>query len=354
MIGKLASAMGRRGILRGALGLGAAVGIAGAGQVSRGPHMPQPMPPSLGGLGLMQQGGLATQASPDWLRAMEREAEAVSEAEMNRPRVDTLDLDLAALRGPSPAWKLLQQKARDKARREAARTIWQRVEDAATRWRRSIGRWPSCRPRRRRMARKRKPGDRYPGGQLKHQRVDPTPEMALKRMKELGRMDVSLDHPIDVMHAKGLLSRSAEDPAEAERRRDAGRAFANLAFHVFGQPFATIDSRSRRMVAPSINQDDADDIAAKEARARQTDTRTPEERAEAVRRRFDAMLALVGRGTIREWVLRKVAVFCVPLQQLARSPSKREQLRLHLLDALDAIGDESAVRRTVDGMRRAA
>ena len=56
MIGKLAGAMGRRGILRGALGLGAAVGIAGAGQVSRGPHMPQPMPPSLGGLGLMQQG----------------------------------------------------------------------------------------------------------------------------------------------------------------------------------------------------------------------------------------------------------------------------------------------------------
>ena len=202
------------------------------------------------------------------------------------------------------------------------------------------------------MARKRKAGDRYPGGQLKEQRVEPTPEMVLKRMKELGRMDVSLDHPIDILHAKGLLSRPSEDdPAEAERRRDAGRAFANLAFHVFGQPFATIDSRSRRMVAPSINQDDADDIAAKEARARQTDTRTPEERAEDVRARYDAMMRLVGPGSIREWVLRQVAVFCEPIAHLARNPSKREQLRLHLLDALDLIADEREVRRAVDDVR---
>lgn len=201
------------------------------------------------------------------------------------------------------------------------------------------------------MARKRKPGDRYPGGQLKQQRVDPTPEMTLKRMKELGRMDVSLDHPIDVLHAKGMLARGSEDPAEAERRRDAGRAFANLAFHVFGQPFATIDARSRRMVAPSINQDDADDIAAKEARARQTDLRTPEERAEDVRARYDAMVRLVGPGSIREWVLRKVAVFCEPIHVLARNPSKREQLRLHLLDALDLIADEREVRRAVDDVR---
>lgn len=71
---------------------------------------------------------------------MEREAEAVSEAEMNRPRVDTLDLDLAALRGPSPAWKLLQQKSRDRMRREAAKTIWQRVGEARERWYRSLTR----------------------------------------------------------------------------------------------------------------------------------------------------------------------------------------------------------------------
>jgi len=199
------------------------------------------------------------------------------------------------------------------------------------------------------MARKRKPGDRYPGGQLRPERMEPTPEMIVKRMKETGRVDVSLDHPIDVMFSKGLLSRMGEDPAEAERRRDAGRAFANLAFHVWGQPFASIDSRSRRMVAPTTNPDDAD--AMLEARARQTDIRTPEERAEAVRLRLDAMLSLVIAGSIREWVLRQVAVYCRPLNDLAVGASKRERYRLHLLDALDMIADERAVRRAEDGVR---
>ena len=199
------------------------------------------------------------------------------------------------------------------------------------------------------MARKRKPGDRYPGGQLRPERVEPTPEMIVKRMKETGRVDVSLDHPIDVMFSKGLLSRMGEDPAEAERRRDAGRAFANLAFHVWGQPFASIDSRSRRMVAPTTNPDDAD--AMLEARARQTDIRSPEERAEAVRLRLDAMLSLVIAGSIREWVLRQVAVYCRPLSDLAVGASKRERYRLHLLDALDMIADERAVRRAEDGVR---
>ena len=199
------------------------------------------------------------------------------------------------------------------------------------------------------MARKRKPGDRYPGGQLRPERVEPTPEMIVKRMKETGRLDVSLDHPIDVMFSNGLLSRMGEDPAEAERRRDAGRAFANLAFHVWGQPFASIDSRSRRMVAPTTNPDDAD--AMLEARARQTDIRTPEERAEAVRLRLDAMLSLIVAGSIREWVLRQVAVYCRPLNDLAVGASKRERYRLHLLDALDMIADERAVRRAEDGVR---
>ena len=199
------------------------------------------------------------------------------------------------------------------------------------------------------MARKRKPGDRYPGGQLRPERMEPTPEMIVKRMKETGRVDVSLDHPIDVMFSKGLLSRMGEDHAEAERRRDAGRAFANLAFHVWGQPFASIDSRSRRMVAPTTNPDDAD--AMLEARARQTDIRTPEERAEAVRLRLDAMLSLVIAGSIREWVLRQVAVYCRPLSDLAVGASKRERYRLHLLDALDMIADERAVRRAEDGVR---
>lgn len=199
------------------------------------------------------------------------------------------------------------------------------------------------------MARKRKPGDRYPSGQLRPERVEPTPEMIVKRMKETGRVDVSLDHPIDVMFSKGRLSRMGEDPAEAERRRDAGRAFANLAFHVWGQPFASIDSRSRRMVAPTTNPDDAD--AMLEARARQTDIRTPEERAEAVRLRLDAMLSLIVAGSIREWVLRQVAVYCRPLSDLAVGVSRRERYRLHLLDALDMIADERAVRRAEDGVR---
>jgi hypothetical protein len=88
-----------------------------------------------------------------------------------------------------------------------------------------------------------------------------------------------------------------------------------------------------------------------EARARQTDIRTPEERAEAVRLRLDAMLSLIVAGSIREWVLRQVAVYCRPLNDLAVGASKRERYRLHLLDALDMIADERAVRRAEDGVR---
>lgn len=192
---------------------------------------------------------------------------------------------------------------------------------------------------------------RYPGGELKPERMEPTKEM-LKRRKELtGYESVGIDHPLDILHAKGLLSRADEDRQEADRRRDAGAAFANLAHHVWGQPFASIDARTRRMVKPSINTDDADAMAEKEARARQTDLRSPEERAEAVRLRFEAMLSLIRRGSIREYVLKQVAVYCTPINQLARNPSKREQLRRHLLDALDLIADERAVRRAQDGVR---
>jgi len=138
MIGKLAGAMGRRGILRGAVGLGAAAGIGGnvshgAGLLGVG-KLPAALPP------VYQGPATPLPDRPDWLKAIQREADEAQEREMTRPRVDTLDLDLAALRGPSPAWKLIQQRGRDAARREAARTIWQRVEDAATLWRRSIGR----------------------------------------------------------------------------------------------------------------------------------------------------------------------------------------------------------------------
>jgi hypothetical protein len=142
MIGKLTGAMGRRGILRGAVGLGAAVGLGGAGQVTTGAPITGLMPPRVDYQGGLKQAvGVPPAVSdrPDWLKALDSEAEAMAEREGMRPRVDTLDLDLAALRGPSPAWKLTQQKARDKVRREASKTLWQRIDDATTRWRRSIG-----------------------------------------------------------------------------------------------------------------------------------------------------------------------------------------------------------------------
>jgi hypothetical protein len=133
MIGKLATGMARRGILKGALGLGAAAGI--GGNVSHGTGLLGPL--TLPASALPPATPLPDR--PDWLRAMQREVDEAQEREMVRPRVDSLDLDLAALRGPSPAWKLTQQKARDKVRREASKTLWQRIDDATTRWRRSIG-----------------------------------------------------------------------------------------------------------------------------------------------------------------------------------------------------------------------
>lgn len=141
MIGKLTGAMGRRGILRGAMGLGAAVGLGGAGQVTTGAQPMGLMPPSVGYQSGLQAAGMsAPPPRPDWLKALDSEAEAMAEREGMRPRVDTLDLDLAALRGPSPAWKLIQQKARDRDRREAMKSLWQRAREGSERWFRSLAR----------------------------------------------------------------------------------------------------------------------------------------------------------------------------------------------------------------------
>lgn len=139
MIGKLTGAMGRRGILRGAVGLGAAVGLRGAGQVTTGDAALGLMRPSVGYQGLQQAVGVPPDR-PDWLKALDTEAEAMAEREGMRPRVDTLDLDLAALRGPSPAWKLIRQRARDQARREAMKSLWQRAREGSERWFRSLAR----------------------------------------------------------------------------------------------------------------------------------------------------------------------------------------------------------------------
>ena len=141
MIEKLAGAMGRRGILRGAMGLGAAVGLRGSGQVTTGAPALGAMPPSVGHSGGLQPVRMSTPPPrPDWLKALDSEAEAMAEREAMRLRVDTLDLDLAALRGPSPAWKLIRQRARDQARREAMKSLWQRAREGSERFFRSLAR----------------------------------------------------------------------------------------------------------------------------------------------------------------------------------------------------------------------
>lgn len=135
MIGKLATGMARRGILKGALGLGAAVGLGGkVGNAAT-------LPPQALSAGVSSHGGWVIpthEEEPEWLKAMGRETSDLDEAEMLRPRVDTLDIDLAVMRGPSPAWKLNVQRARDKARRDASRKMWDRLREARDKWVRSI------------------------------------------------------------------------------------------------------------------------------------------------------------------------------------------------------------------------
>ena len=146
MIGKLAGALGRRGVIKGALGLGAAVGL-GAG-VAKPP--PMVVGAALGSGGFSDARGIRwlpmDQAStggndpPRWVEDLRRVAEAANEAERYRSKIDGLDVDLAMLRGPTPAWKLATQRARDKARSDASRTLWQRFNDAQSEWYRSLTR----------------------------------------------------------------------------------------------------------------------------------------------------------------------------------------------------------------------
>lgn len=200
--------------------------------------------------------------------------------------------------------------------------------------------------------------DRYPSGDLRsssgrrasERRVGPTPELAAKRMEAVARMDISIDHPLEVMFARGQLKRyHDEDGTIAQQRRDAGAAFANLAWHVWGQPFSGIDLRSKRLVPPSAGVEDAEALL--ERRARQTDLRTPEERAEDVRLRYEAMARIANRIGVRGWVLRKVAQELVPIEALAVGQSKRRRLRSLLLDALDLIGDWREVKRVEEAVR---
>ena len=197
------------------------------------------------------------------------------------------------------------------------------------------------------MSRPRKPGPREPNGRVQRgdQKVRPTVEMQAKR-KAIG-MDVSLDHPLDVLYADGQLRRHYdEDSARAMERRDAGAAFARLAWQVWGQPFAGIDERSRRLVAPSLDGDDADT-----RRARQTDLRSPEERAEDVRAKCEAMMLAVDRNVLRGRVLRHVAIQCRTIEEWSPDRRMRKRLLRLLLDALDLLADQREMKRMEDAVR---
>lgn len=208
-------------------------------------------------------------------------------------------------------------------------------------------------------------GERFPSGKLKprgkgssDRAIAPTPEF-LARRKGCGISETStdagtsMDYPLDVMEARSdLLRRDAkgdmEDRGIGKQRRDAGAYFARLAWHTFGHPFASIDQRTKRLIPPSTETGpDGPDPR----RAALSDFRDPLERAEDVRCRYEAMRSLLQPGSVKEWVVRQVAVYCRPINTLARAASKREQYRLHLIDALDSLGDMRAVMRAEKAVR---
>lgn len=135
VIGTAIRAMGRRGILKGAVGLGAAIGI-GAPRSSAGAALNLPRG-YVGGdpnIRSAAEGGRA----PEWLKKMGREADEASEKFYSRTTFDGLDLDLAMLRSPSPGYKLSMQRARDARRAREQRSISERLQAAIERWREGL------------------------------------------------------------------------------------------------------------------------------------------------------------------------------------------------------------------------
>lgn len=90
----------------------------------------------------------------------------------------------------------------------------------------------------RRAGRKRNTGDRRKNGRLIGDRKPDHghPNVLAKRMKSLGRVDLSPDFPLSIMLARGLL---AHDDGEAKRLHDAGMKFGALYARLFGKPFAS-------------------------------------------------------------------------------------------------------------------
>lgn len=189
--------------------------------------------------------------------------------------------------------------------------------------------------------------------------IEPTPELKMRRIEILGLYDRAAGavEPIEIMFNRRIseLERPPgpddrlEDRAIVDRRRDVAAVFINLSRHVWGLHDASSDARYRNLVPPSETAEDVD-----HQRPRVTDIRSPDQRAEDVRAKHEAMMRVVRRGPrggIREWVLRQVGVYGHSLARLEPNPSKRERLRMHLLDALDALADDRDVRRAVDEIR---
>jgi hypothetical protein len=76
---------------------------------------------------------------PAWLDALHKDANAVDRERYRRPTFDGLDLDLAMLRSPSPAYKIVTQRVRDEAWRKRQETMWDKFWSANAAWRRSLG-----------------------------------------------------------------------------------------------------------------------------------------------------------------------------------------------------------------------
>lgn len=135
MIGTAIKAMGRRGILRGAVGLGAAIGIGApterTSNVSFG-NVPI-------GTGSAPGIPISEPEHPPWLDAIAKEANELDTRHYMRPTFDGLDLDLAMLRSPSPAYKIVTQRVRDERQRIARQSLWDRFHESRKRWLKGIG-----------------------------------------------------------------------------------------------------------------------------------------------------------------------------------------------------------------------
>lgn len=70
-------------------------------------------------------------SEPAWLEAMRGEADRRHDELYDRPTFDGLDLDIAMLQSPSPAWKIARQRSRDAARRREMQGLWERINAAA-------------------------------------------------------------------------------------------------------------------------------------------------------------------------------------------------------------------------------